>query len=75
MDRSRRILHLASFGVGLLLIASPTRSFANEHCQQLEALSQQYANVELTFVQKQMRRRMVLWYSKNCRAQRSAERN
>jgi hypothetical protein len=75
MDRSRRILRLASFGVGLVLIAGPTHSFANEHCQQLEALSQQYANVELTFVQKQMKRRMVLWYSQNCPAQRSAERN
>jgi hypothetical protein len=75
MDRSRRILHLASFGVGFLLIAGSTQSFANEHCQQLEALSQQYAGVELTFVQKQMKRRMVLWYSQNCPAQRSAERN
>jgi hypothetical protein len=75
MDRSRRILHLASVGVGLVLIASPTRSFANEHCQQLETLSQQYAGVELTFVQKQMKRRMVLWYSQNCLVQRSAARN
>jgi hypothetical protein len=75
MNRSRRILHLASFGVGFLLIAGPTRSFANENCQQLEALSEQYASVELTFVQKQMKRRMVLWYSKNCRVHRSAQAN
>jgi len=75
MERTRSILYLASVGVGLLLIAGPTYSVANENCQQLEALSQQYASVELTFVQKQMKRRMVLWYSKNCVAQRSAERN
>jgi hypothetical protein len=37
----------------------PTRSFADERCQQLEALHAQYAGVELTFYQKQLKVKLV----------------
>ena len=54
-----------------LFAASP--AFADEHCHQLEALSQQYAGVELTSAQKQIKRRMIVWYERNCRSSRSAD--
>jgi hypothetical protein len=60
---------------GLFLGAGATRSFASENCLQLETLSQQYAGVELTVYQKQIKRRLVAWYVKNCHGHRSAEAN
>jgi hypothetical protein len=37
-----------------------------ENCQRLEALANQYAGVELTSDQKQLKRKMVSWYSTHC---------
>jgi hypothetical protein len=75
IDRSRLALRLASAGAALLLMTGATRSLADDNCQQLETLSQQYEGVELTVVQKQMKRRMIMWYNKNCRTHRSAQAN
>jgi hypothetical protein len=75
MGCGRLVSSLTSASLGLLLIVHPTVSSADDNCQQLEAISQQYAGVELTAVQKKMKRRMVAWYYKNCRTHRSAESN
>jgi hypothetical protein len=45
----------------------PTRSLADERCQQLEALRAQYAGVELTSDQKQIKVKLVAWYYVHCR--------
>lgn len=74
-DGRRLVLPFALVGAGLLFMTGATRSFADDNCQQLEALSQRYEGVELTPVQRQIKRRMVVWYSKNCRTHRSAEAN
>jgi hypothetical protein len=53
---------LLSVSVGLV----SSRSLADERCQQLEALRAQYAGVELTFYQKQIKRKLVAWYREHC---------
>ena len=52
---------------------TPSYSLAGDRCQQLEALAQQYAGVEWTSYQKQVKARMVVWYGHNCHGRRSAE--
>jgi hypothetical protein len=61
---------VAAASASPLFAASP--AFADEHCHQLEALSQQYAGVELTSAQKQIKRQMIVWYERNCRSSRAA---
>jgi len=56
----------AALSAGLLLAFSPNAALRAENCQRLEALANQYAGVELTSAQKQLKRRMVAWYSTNC---------
>ena len=53
--------------------ASPV--FADERCQRLETLAQQYAGVGLTSSQQLIKPRMVVWYEHNCRTNRSADAN
>ncbi len=60
---------LLSYGVlpaGLILAMSGNAARATENCERLEALSNQYANVELTSAQKQIKRKLVAWYTENC---------
>ena len=59
---------------GLFLGISSTGALSNEKCQQLEDLSRQYAGVELTSAQKQLKRKLMAWYHKNCGERRTAER-
>ena len=66
--RSRRLL-----GAGLFLTVASTAALADPRCQQLEALNQQYAGVQLTSTQKQLKSQLVAWYKQNCRLNRSAE--
>jgi hypothetical protein len=40
----------------------------------LENLARQYAGVELTSPQKQLKRKLVAWYYKNCGERRAAAR-
>jgi hypothetical protein len=56
----------AALSAGLLLTFSPNAALSAENCQRLEVLANQYAGVELTSAQKQLKRRMVAWYSTNC---------
>jgi hypothetical protein len=66
MDKSSFGAILAiSFGVCVMLIR--TQSFPDERCQQLQALRAQYAGVELTSDQKQMKVKLVVWYNSHCR--------
>ena len=58
-----------------LAVSAAFPAFADVRCHQLEALSQQYAGVELTPAQKQMKWQMVVWYEHNCRTSRSAKAN
>ena len=50
----------------------PTSARADARCQQLEALHDQYAGVELNSEQKQMKRKLVAWYYGHCRGRRVA---
>jgi hypothetical protein len=51
---------------GLILAFSSNAAFSDENCQRLEALANQYAGIELTGAQKQLKHKMVAWYSTNC---------
>jgi hypothetical protein len=57
---------------GLFLTITSTGALSNEKCQQLENLARQYAGVELTGPQKQLKRKLVAWYYKNCGERRAA---
>jgi hypothetical protein len=54
------------FAAGLILALSSNAAPGMESCEQLVALSNQYAGVELTSTQKQYKRKMVAWYVINC---------
>jgi hypothetical protein len=71
---SRLASRLAACGLGIALFVfvAPGPSFANDNCQRLEALSQQYAGVELTTDQQRLKARLVVWYNRNCHDRRQA---
>jgi hypothetical protein len=52
---------------GLFLAVSSNSGLADDRCQQLEALNQQYAGVTLTADQKKLKIKLVAWYYKNCK--------
>jgi hypothetical protein len=54
------------FAAGLILVLSSNAAPGTESCEQLVALSNQYAGVELTSTQKQYKRKMTVWYVINC---------
>jgi hypothetical protein len=60
--------------IAVLIVAlSGTAARSNENnCRRLESLAQQYAGVQLTSQQQQMKRRMVAYYRGNCGRMRSA---
>jgi hypothetical protein len=49
-----------------MLALNSNAAVSTENCQQLEALAAQYAGVELSSDQKQLKRQMVAWYSTHC---------
>jgi hypothetical protein len=49
-----------------------TTASADERCQQLVALNQQYKGVALTIDQKLLKVQLVSWYKANCMKTRSA---
>jgi hypothetical protein len=57
---------LAALSAGLILAFSSNAALSAESCGRLEALATQYAGVELTGTQKQLKRKMVVWYSTHC---------
>jgi hypothetical protein len=59
---------------GLLIAMSCTGALSNENnCRQLEDLARQYAGVQLTSQQQQIKRRLVGWYNVNCKRTRSVQ--
>jgi hypothetical protein len=54
---------------GLILAIGCNAAAASENCERLVALSHQYASVELTSAQKQLKRKLVTWYTENCTRQ------
>ena len=59
----------------LLLAVTATASRADERCSQLESLARQYAGVQLTVYQQQMKRQLTAWYHENCTSRRVAARH
>lgn len=59
----------------LLAAAATTASAADERCQQLVTLNNQYKGVALTSDQKQLKVKLVSWYKANCMKTRSAAAN
>jgi hypothetical protein len=57
---------------GLFLAVAATTASADERCQQLVALNNQYKGVTLTSDQKALKVRLVAWYRANCMNKRSA---
>jgi hypothetical protein len=53
----------------------PTKSLADGRCQQLEALKVQYAGVQLTADQQQLKRTLVAWYYGHCAGRHVAAEN
>ena len=56
----------SALSAGLLLSLAATSGFADERCGQLVALNKQYAGVQLTTEQKQIKVQLVAWYKENC---------
>jgi hypothetical protein len=67
-------LSRTAISAGLFLTITSTEALSNEKCRQLENLARQYAGVELTGPQKQLKRKLVAWYYKNCGERRAAAR-
>lgn len=60
---------MKSLVLGALAVVSIVmpQARADERCQQLEALHAQYAGVQLTPEQQQLKRTLVAWYYGHCR--------
>jgi hypothetical protein len=58
--------YLAALSAGLILAFSSNAALSAENCQRLEILASQYAGVDLTSAQKQLKHKMVAWYSAHC---------
>jgi hypothetical protein len=58
---------VAAICVASVVTGLPTSSRADVRCQQLEELRAQYAGVELSSEQKQLKRQLVAWYYGHCR--------
>ena len=70
----RRVGHASHYCLVAGLMLLPTHALANENCQRLEVLAQQYAGVQLTAAQQIMKRRLTAWYYNNCTAQTASRR-
>jgi hypothetical protein len=77
MGRTGRVLvrpAIPLIGAGLFLAMSGTAALSSENnCRRLEDLARQYAGVQLTDKQQQLKRRLVAWYNGNCKQMRSVE--
>jgi hypothetical protein len=56
----------AALSVGPILALTSNAALSAESCERLRALATQYSAVELTSAQKQLKLKMVAWYSMNC---------
>ena len=73
--RLAKRLAIVVIAAGLPVAVSGTGAWSNEsNCRYLEDLARQYAGVQLTSHQQQIKRKLVAWYNENCRRTRSARR-
>ena len=58
----------------LFVATSGTAALSHEgNCRRLEDLARQYAGVQLTSQQQQIKRRLVAWYNDNCKRTRNVQ--
>ena len=57
---------MSYYMLGLILAFSSNAALSTENCTRLEAIANQYAGVELTCAQKQLKRKLVTRYAMNC---------
>jgi hypothetical protein len=61
--------------VGVLTTLGNTEALSSEaNCRRLEDLARQYAGVQLTSQQQQLKRRLIAWYNSNCRTRHAGAR-
>ena len=58
---------------GMFIAMSGSAALSNDNCRRLEELARQYAGVQLTSSQQQLKRKLVAWYNANCKRTRSAD--
>ena len=59
---------------GWLVAMGGTPALSNQdNCRRLEDLARQYAGVQLTGEQQQLKRKLVAWYNENCKRSRNAQ--
>jgi uncharacterized protein YeaC (DUF1315 family) len=63
---------LAIVSAGAILSSVTSAALADERCEQLVRLHRQYAGVELTSEQQNLKVQLVAWYKANCRRARHA---
>ena len=68
-----RIAFVSTLAVSLLVAASTTAQSNESNCRYLESLARQYAGVQLTSYQQQVKRKLVAWYNDNCKRTRSVQ--
>jgi hypothetical protein len=68
---ARRYL-LALLSASALVYPRSSAALADERCEQLVKLHRQYAGVELTSDQQNLKAQLVAWYKANCRRARHA---
>jgi hypothetical protein len=51
---------------GVFLFVVSSAAVADERCEQLAVLNQQYIAVTLTSDQKRLKRKLIAWYKANC---------
>jgi len=70
--RVAKRMAVAVMAAGLLIAMHGTAALSNEsQCRQLEDLARQYAGVQLTSEQRQLKRKLVAWYNGNCKRMRN----
>ena len=69
--RVAKRMAVAVMAAGLFVATSATSALSNEsNCRRLEDLARQYAGVQLTSEQRQLKRKLVAWYNGNCKRTR-----
>jgi hypothetical protein len=72
--RLAKSLAIVLMAAGLSVAMSGTAALSNEgNCRQLEDLARQYAGVKLSSRQQQIKRRLVAWYTDNCKRPRTLQ--
>ena len=69
-----RLAFVRTVTAGFFIAMSGTGALSNDsNCRYLESLARQYAGVQLTSHQQQIKRKLVAWYNDNCKRTRSVQ--